>query len=103
MVRHGVRWTVFALRARIGGGNLPRQSLSFSIFQQSAAAPLDTARVELTGSIPSTCAFTTLPSTTTLGELITGVQSNLGSFGFTCNLRNLRQRAADRPIRQRRA
>lgn len=60
--------------------------LSFAIFQQSGAAPLDTARVELTGSIPSTCAFTTLPSTTTLGELITGVQSNLGSFGFTCNL-----------------
>jgi spore coat protein U-like protein len=60
--------------------------LSFAIFQQSTAAPLDTANVELTGTIPSTCAFTTLPSTTTLGELISGVQSNLGSFGFTCNL-----------------
>ena len=52
----------------------------------SAAAPLDTARVELTGSIPATCTFTTMPSTTALAELKTGVQSNLGSFGFTCNL-----------------
>jgi hypothetical protein len=59
---------------------------SYSTAQQLNAAPLDTAQVELTGSIPSTCAFTTLPSTTSLGELITGAQSSLGSFGFTCNL-----------------
>jgi hypothetical protein len=54
--------------------------------QQSVAAPLDTASVELTGTIPSTCAFTTLPSTTTLGQLTTGALTALGSFGFTCNL-----------------
>jgi spore coat protein U-like protein len=55
-------------------------------FQQSVAAPLDTARVELTGTIPSMCAFTTLPATTTLGQLSTGAVTTLGSFGFTCNL-----------------
>lgn len=57
-----------------------------STLAQSDGAALDTARVEITGSIPPTCAFTTLPTTTVLGELATGAQTSLGPFGFTCNL-----------------
>jgi hypothetical protein len=54
--------------------------------QPIMAATLDTARVDITGTIPPTCAFTTTPTTTSLGDLVTGTQTSLGSFGFTCNL-----------------
>jgi spore coat protein U-like protein len=70
-----------ARAAALGAATFP----AFFILQ-STAAPLDTARVELTGTIPPTCAFTTRPSSTALGELVTGALSTLGSFGFTCNL-----------------
>ncbi|MEQ1754257.1 MAG: hypothetical protein ABL973_08985 [Micropepsaceae bacterium] len=53
---------------------------------ESYGATRDTAQLQLTGNIPSICAFTTLPSVTTLGDMTAGGVKSLGSFGFTCNL-----------------
>jgi len=52
----------------------------------SQGAVRDTAQLQLTGNIPPTCAFTTLPGVTDLGDLTLSGARRLGSFGFTCNL-----------------
>ena len=46
----------------------------------------DAAQVQITGSIPAMCQFTTLPSQTSIGTIETGAISELGSLGFTCNI-----------------
>lgn len=46
----------------------------------------NSARLDVTGTIPASCAFTTLPTTTQLGTLVNGAEVPLGAFGFTCNL-----------------
>jgi len=46
----------------------------------------DSAQVEITGSIPGTCEFTTTPDQTALGTLATGLEKETGNLGFTCNL-----------------
>ena len=53
---------------------------------ESYGAVRDTAQIQLTGNIPSTCAFTRLPTLTDLGDLSLSGARALGSFGFTCNL-----------------
>jgi len=53
---------------------------------ESFGATRDTAQLQLTGNIPPTCAFTTLPGVTDLGDLSLSGARALGSFGFTCNL-----------------
>jgi hypothetical protein len=59
-------------------------SLAPAFLQAEAAT--DTAQVDITGSIPPTCTFTTLPGSMSLGALVSGAQTTLGAFGFTCNL-----------------
>ena len=53
---------------------------------QPAIAAGNSARLDITGTIPASCAFTTLPTTTQLGTLVSGADVPLGAFGFTCNL-----------------
>ena len=53
---------------------------------ESYGATRDTAQLQLTGNIPPTCSFTTLPGVTDLGDLSLSGPRALGSFGFTCNL-----------------
>ena len=44
------------------------------------------AQIQIEGSIPAICQFTTLPTTTSVGQLVTDAVTTLGSLGFTCNL-----------------
>lgn len=66
--------------------------VSFFLFSTAAAftdqafAAGNSAKVDITGSIPSVCSFTTTPTNTSLGELVSGSVTSLGNFGFTCNL-----------------
>lgn len=46
----------------------------------------DTAQLQISGSIPGTCSFTTTPNVTSLGTLADNSVTELGSLGFTCNL-----------------
>jgi len=46
----------------------------------------DSAQLQISGSIPGTCTFTTLPTGTSLGTLASGAVTELGTLGFTCNL-----------------
>lgn len=46
----------------------------------------DSAQIEINGTIPPTCMFTTLPNVTTVGQMVTNNVTELGSLGFTCNI-----------------
>jgi len=52
----------------------------------AAAAFTNTAQIELSGTIPPTCGFTTLPANPDLGVLATGSVVTIGALAFTCNL-----------------
>jgi hypothetical protein len=51
-----------------------------------AIAAGNTAQLQLTGTIPAVCGFTTLPGSPNLGALTSGSITSIGNFGFTCNL-----------------
>lgn len=46
----------------------------------------DSAQIEIKGSIPPTCTFTTLPDQTSFGQIVTDKEVILGDLGFTCNI-----------------
>ena len=46
----------------------------------------DSAQIEITGEIPPTCEFTTLPDQTSFGQMVTDQEEDLGDLGFTCNI-----------------
>ena len=46
----------------------------------------DQAQIQITGSIPAICQFTTLPSQSSIGTIASGAVAELGSLGFTCNM-----------------
>lgn len=45
----------------------------------------DSAQIEITGSIPEVCEFTSVPPNTTLDSLANGDDQDLGDLAFTCN------------------
>lgn len=46
----------------------------------------DSAQIEITGEIPPTCEFTTLPDQTSFGQMVTDQEEDLGDLAFTCNI-----------------
>ena len=46
----------------------------------------DAAQIQVTGSIPPICEFTTLPAQSSLGTIEQGTVTELGALGFTCNI-----------------
>jgi hypothetical protein len=46
----------------------------------------DHDELEIAGEIPATCAFTQLPTETSLGAAAANLQRDVGLLGFTCNL-----------------
>ncbi len=46
----------------------------------------DSAQIEITGSIPPTCQFTTTPNVSSIGLMVTDNVTEMGSLGFTCNI-----------------
>lgn len=46
----------------------------------------DSAQIEIKGQIAPTCEFTTTPNVSSIGQMVTGNVTPLGSLGFTCNI-----------------
>lgn len=46
----------------------------------------DSAQIEIKGTIPPMCQFTTTPNLNSIGQMATDQVTELGSLGFTCNI-----------------